>query len=69
MNNSGRQWDMQQSALILLYLAFNDGHLSPSQLTLDGLEALDAAEKLMQSNGIVIAQIGNTSKVSLELTG
>lgn len=69
MNNSGRQWDMQQSAIILLYLAFNDGHLPPSQLTLAGLEALDYAEKLMQSNGMGIAQIGNTSKVTLELTG
>ncbi len=69
MNNAGRQWDMQQSAVILLYLAFNDGHLPPSQLTLAGLEALDYAEKLMLSNGMGIAQIGNTSKVSLELKG
>lgn len=68
MNNAGRQWDMQQSAIILLYLAFNDGHLQPSQLTPVGLKTLDYAEKLMQSNGMSIAQIGNTSKISLELT-
>ena len=68
MNNTGRQWDMLQSAGILLYLAFHDGHLKPSQLTPAGLKVLDHAEKLIQINGMRIDQIGNTSKISLEFT-
>lgn len=69
MNNAGKQWDMQQSAIILLYLAFNDGYLQPNQLTITGLKVMDHAEKLMLSNGMRIDQVGNTSKISLELTG
>lgn len=45
--NDGRHWDMQQSATVLLYYAFNDGHLHPSQLTTDGLDALTHADKLL----------------------
>ena len=69
MNNAGKQWDMQQSAMILLSLAFNDGHLQPSQLTPSGLKALDHAERLMESNVLHIDQVGSTSKISLELIG
>ena len=43
-NNDGKQWDMHQAAAVLLYFAFNDDLLSPSQLTGDGLKALDHAE-------------------------
>ena len=47
-NNKGLSWDMQQSASILVYLAFNEGALHPSQLNADGLKALDWAEKFLQ---------------------
>ena len=50
MNNEGKHWDMQQSAAILLYLAFSDEYLQPSQLSAEGLEVLDYAEKLMLDN-------------------
>ena len=46
-NNKGLSWDMQQSASILVYLAFNEGALHPSQLNADGLKALDWAEKFL----------------------
>jgi hypothetical protein len=52
MQNDGKHWDMQQSAAVLLYYAFNDGHLHPSQLTTDGLDALTFAEKLLHKPDI-----------------
>ena len=45
--NDGKHWDMQQSAIVLLYYAFNDGYLHPSQLTTEGLDALTHADKLL----------------------
>ena len=48
LNNEGKQWDMQQAAAVLLYYVFNDGLLSPSQLTGDGLKALDYAEMFLE---------------------
>ena len=45
--NDGKHWDMRQSAAVLLYYAFNDGYLHPSQLTTDGLDALTHSEKLL----------------------
>jgi hypothetical protein len=47
-NNKGLSWDVQQAAVILVYLAFNEGNLHPSQLNTDGLNALDWAEKFLQ---------------------
>ena len=47
-NNNGLSWDVQQAASILLYLAFNDGHLRPMELNADGLKTLDLAEALLQ---------------------
>ena len=47
-NNKGLSWDVQQAASILIYLAFNEGTLHPSQLNTDGLKALDWAEKFLQ---------------------
>lgn len=47
LNNYGQHWDINHAASVLLYLAFNDGHLHPSQLTADGLKALDHAEKCL----------------------
>ena len=47
-NNKGLSWDIQQSAAILVYLAFNEGIIHPSQLSADGLKALDWAEKFLQ---------------------
>lgn len=67
MNNAGKQWDMQQSAAVLLYLAFSEGHLQPSQLTTSGLNALDYAEMLMQVNEINIDPVTDTGNVSLKL--
>lgn len=46
-NNKGLNWDIQQAASILLYLAFNDGFIQPSQLNANGLETLDWAEKFL----------------------
>ncbi len=46
-NNKGLSWDVQQSASILIYLAFNEGTLHPSQLNTDGLKALDWGEKFL----------------------
>ena len=47
-NNKGLSWDIQQAAAILVYLAFNEDVLQPSQLTADGLKILDFAEKFLQ---------------------
>jgi len=46
-NNAGKQWDMHQAAAALLYFVFSDGILAPSQLTTDGLKALDHAEAFL----------------------
>ncbi len=47
-NNKGLSWDVQQAASILLYLAFNEGFLHPSQLNAEGLKTLDWAEKFLE---------------------
>ncbi len=47
-NNRGLSWDIQQAAIILLYLAFNEGVIQPGQLNADGLQALGWAEKFLQ---------------------
>lgn len=49
-NNNGKQWDTQQAAAVLLHFVFNDGLLSPSQLTSDGLKALEHAEAFLQGS-------------------
>jgi len=67
MNNAGKQWDMQQSAAILLYLAFRDGHLQPSQLTSSGLNALDYAEMLLQDIEAFAEPLITSSIVPLKL--
>ena len=51
LNNDGKRCDINQAASVLLYLAFNDDHLNPSQLTENGLAALDHAEKFLQKIG------------------
>jgi len=52
-NNEGQQWDMHQAAAVLLYFAFNDDMLTPSQLTAGGLRALDHAEVFLRKTTIV----------------
>jgi hypothetical protein len=52
-NNEGKQWDMHQAAAVLLYFAFNDGLLAPSQLTAGGLKALDHAEAFIRKTRII----------------
>lgn len=47
-NNSGLNWDVQKAASILLYIAFNEGHLQPKQLNTDGLSTLDWAENFLK---------------------
>lgn len=47
-SNKNLCWDVQQAASILLFLAFTEGVLHPSQLNADGLKTLDFAEKLLQ---------------------
>ncbi len=51
MNNDGKQWDMHQAAAVLLYFVFNNGLLTPSQLTPGGLKALDHAETFLKEAG------------------
>ena len=63
MNNDGKQWDMQQSAAILLFLAYSDGHILSTQFTGCGLDSLDYAEKLLLDNGLSIEQVDNISKI------
>ena len=46
-NNKGLSWDVQQAATVLLYIAFNEDAIRPSQLNADGLKALDWAEKFL----------------------
>ena len=46
-NNKGLNWDVQQAASILLYLAFSDNYIQPSQLNASGLKTLDWAEKFL----------------------
>jgi hypothetical protein len=48
-NNYGLDWDVKHAASMLLYLAFNDGHLQPSQLNTDGLKSLDWAEIFLEN--------------------
>jgi len=43
--------DKNQATSLLLYLAFYNNHLNPSQLTANGLAALDHAEKFLQKIG------------------
>ncbi len=47
-NNHNLGWEVQQAACILLYLAFNEGHLEPSQLNADGLRVLDWSEQFLE---------------------
>jgi hypothetical protein len=47
-NNKGLSWDIHQSAAILVYLAFNEEAINPSQLNADGLKALEWAEKFLE---------------------
>ena len=63
-NNDGKQWDMQQAAAVLLYFAFSDGLLAPSQLTAGGLKALDHAEAFLQENRISIDPAENMHRHS-----
>jgi hypothetical protein len=53
-NNDGKQWDLRQAAALLLYFAFNDNLLAPSQLTTDGLNSLDHAEAFLQETQITM---------------
>jgi hypothetical protein len=46
-NSNGLGWDVQQAASVLLYLAFNEGHINPNQLNTDGLKTLDWAEEFL----------------------
>jgi len=46
-NNIGLNWDVNQAASILLYLAFNEGCILLNQLNSDGLKTLDSAEKFL----------------------
>ena len=47
-HNKGLCWDALHAASILLYLAFSDGILHPSQLNSEGLKILDTAEKFLE---------------------
>jgi hypothetical protein len=55
---------MQQAAAVLLYFVFNDGLLSPSQLTSDGLKALDYAEMLLDVSQTMIDLIEEMNRHS-----
>ncbi len=69
LNNDGKHWDMQQSAAILLFLAFSDGHLQPNQLSSSGLMALDHAENLMLDYDLKTDKANNVSNILLKAVG
>jgi len=46
-NNNGMNWDIQQAASILLYLAVREGAIDLDRLNTDGLRSLYWAEKLL----------------------
>ena len=46
-SNNGLGWDIKHAVSVLLYLAFNEGHITPAQLNTDGLATLDWAEKFL----------------------
>lgn len=60
-NRLNQQWDLQHITAVLLYIAFNEGQLHPSQLNSDGLKALDWAERLIEEDEIPVAWL-NTEK-------
>lgn len=64
VNNEGKQWDMQQAAAVLLYFVFNDGLLSPSQLTAEGLKALDYAEMFLEVSETTVDLVEEMSRHS-----
>jgi len=47
-NNKGLNWDVNQAASILVYLAFNEGFIQPNQLNGSGLKTLDWAENFLE---------------------
>jgi hypothetical protein len=47
-SNHNLAWDVKQASSVLLYLAFNEGHIHPSQLNEDGLKILDWAEHFLE---------------------
>jgi hypothetical protein len=47
-NNKGLNWDVQQAATVLLYIAFNEGVIHRKQLNSEGLIALELAEKFLR---------------------
>ena len=60
-NRLNQQWDLQHITAVLLYIAFNEGQLHPSQLNSDGLKALDWAERHIEEDEIAVAWL-NTEK-------
>ena len=51
-NNNGINWDIQQAAAILLYLATHEGTVDRSQLNESGVNSLEYAEKLLEQDAI-----------------
>jgi len=58
-NRQEQQWELRHIAAVLLYIAFNEGHLHPSQLNSEGLIALNWAELLIEEDEIadVVADV------------
>ena len=61
-NRMDQQWDIQHLAVVLLYIAFNDGQLHPSQLNRKGLDALDWAERLIAEDEIPVEWLKKEKK-------
>jgi hypothetical protein len=61
-NRMDQQWDLRHICAVLLYIAFNEGQLHPSQLNSKGLEALDWAEQLIENNEIPAAWLKKEKK-------
>ncbi len=47
-NNKGLNWDVNQAASILVYLAFDEDYIQPNQLNSSGLKTLDWAESFLK---------------------
>jgi hypothetical protein len=48
MNAYGQKWDQYKAAAALLFEAHNDGYIHETQITPEGLKAMDQANRLLQ---------------------
>lgn len=64
-NKEEQHWDVQHVAAVLLHAAFNGGYAHPSQLTPEGLKALDWAETLIGNSNIFDTEQDNVTNINM----